>query len=499
MRSEKEKAYLAYKEKNNAYRLMINTVDFDNQTIAQSMGSDYRENALAIITGESYTIETAAEYVTLIEELSKEDLGLEMNREILLAKRHLDAISCLSKEEVMEWSKLCSISFRHWVEAKKAKNYRLFENDLKELISFSKKIAYKRNPSKDPYDLYLDDFEEGMTKKDYDAFFNLIREELSPLVKKIALKQEEIDDSFLYLNYPIAKQKELSKKLIKFLNFDPSWGVLAISEHPFTSGFSTNDVRVTTAYNEHDISSNIYSIIHEVGHAFYEHQVKLEYEGMNLHTDISSGMHESQSRFFENYIGKRKSFIANIYPELQELFPEQLKDVSLDDFYRAVNHSRPSLIRTDADELTYPLHILVRYEIEKSIFDGTADLDHLDELWANKYEEYLGIRPSDDALGILQDVHWSDASFGYFPTYALGSALGAQLIKAMEKDIDIDKELEKGNFMAISSWLKDKIQRHGALYTFKEAVVNATGEEFNPQYYVDYLKKKYSELYHIED
>ena len=301
------------------------------------------------------------------------------------------------------------------------------------------------------------------------------------------------------MNYPIAKQKELSKKLIKFLNFDPSWGVLAISEHPFTSGFSTNDVRVTTAYNEHDISSNIYSIIHEVGHAFYEHQVKLEYEGMNLHTDISSGMHESQSRFFENYIGKRKSFIANIYPELQELFPEQLKDVSLDDFYRAVNHSRPSLIRTDADELTYPLHILVRYEIEKSIFDGTADLDHLDELWANKYEEYLGIRPSDDALGILQDVHWSDASFGYFPTYALGSALGAQLIKAMEKDIDIDKELEKGNFMAISSWLKDKIQRHGALYTFKEAVVNATGEEFNPQYYVDYLKKKYSELYHIED
>ncbi|MBQ1809637.1 MAG: carboxypeptidase M32, partial [Erysipelotrichaceae bacterium] len=220
--------------------------------------------------------------------------------------------------------------------------------------------------------------------------------------------------------------------------------------------------------------------------------------GTPLHHMISSGMHESQSRFLENYIGRRKAFLKGLYPKLQEYFPEQLGNVSLDAFWRAVNASRPSLIRTQADELTYPLHILIRYEIEKSIFKGTADLEHLNTLWNEKYKEYLGVEVPDDGAGILQDVHWSGASFGYFPTYALGSAIGAQLLHAMEKDVNIDEALEKGEFSKITDWLKEHFQQYGARYTFKEAVVKATGEEFDPHYYIDYLKKKYRTLYGLD-
>ena len=447
--------------------------------------------------GEEFSLETDPKFVEAVQVLSKCDLGKEKNREVALTKKYLENQIVFSKEESMAFDLATMEAFDAWEKAKHTNNYKLFEPHLIKLIELSKKRAIKRNPKMDAYDLYLDDYEEKMAKKDYDKFFSLIKKELLPLIKKVNDNQDRVDDSFLYKYYPRDKQELFMKELIKYLGFDSSWGYMGVSEHPFTNGFSENDVRITTAYDEHNITACIFSIIHEVGHAYYEHQVDHKYQGTMISRMISSGMHESQSRFNENYLGRRKAFWVKLYPRLQYYFPENLKNVSLDDFIRAINASRSSLIRTDADELTYPIHILIRYEIEKGLFDGTISTKNLNKTWNKKYEEYLGIKVPNDTKGILQDVHWSGASFGYFPTYALGSAIGAQLLNTMEKKIRIDELLSNGKFVQIEKYLKDNLQKYGALYDYQTLLLKVTKEKFNPKYYVNYLKKKYKELYRI--
>ena len=494
-KEEMIKKYKDYQDRVNAYGLLLNTAYFDKETIAPVKGNQYRNKMLNIMSGESYMIETNPEMIKLVDELSKIDLGEDLNRDVYLSKKALESISKFSKEEIMEFDLACSNSFDAWIDAKGKNDYRLFEEHLKKLIDLSKMRANRRNDKVEPYNVMLDDFEEGMTIKKYDEFFNLVKRELIPLIKQVS--EKHIDDSFLYKYYPKEKQVLFNQELLKYINFDSSWGYMGVSEHPFTNGFSKYDVRITTSYDEHNIASNIFSVIHETGHAHYEHNVLEKYEGTNIKKCISSGMHESQSRFLENYIGKRKSFWLNLYPILQDLFKENLNDVSLDDFIRAINVSKPSLIRTEADELTYPIHILIRYEIEKGIFDGSVSCDNLNEVWNQKYKEYLGIDVESDTEGILQDIHWSSASFGYFPTYALGSAFGAQFIRQMEKDIDIDKSLEENKFGGIVDYLRDNIQFDGALHNFDYILNRATHESFNPSYYIEYLKNKYKNLYNL--
>jgi len=488
--------YEAWQEKMNSYRLLLTTASFDNETVAPRAGTDYRNRALSFISGEAHDIATDDQVyeaiVTLLNDCDDEDL----KRRLTLDKKGLDSERVMSKEEAVAFSLAQMESFDSWQNAKQNNDYASFEPHLLKLIDYLKLFASRRNPEANPYDVYLDDYEEGMSREDYDEFFKVVKEELAPIVKAVAEKKDYIDTSFLHKYYDEDRQSKFAKDVLKFINFDKSWGYMGVSEHPFTSNFSLNDVRITTHYDENDVSSSLYSIIHEVGHAYFMHQVKEEYGGTSLETDISSGMHESQSRFLENYVGRRESFLANVYPQLQSYYPDELGNISLNDFYKAVNASAPSLIRTQADELTYPFHVLIRYEIEKMIFDGSYE-GKLNELWKDKYKEYLGVEVPNDSLGILQDVHWSGGSFGYFPTYALGSAMGAQLLNTMEKTIDIDAELNKGNFKVITDWLKENLQQYGARYSFKETVKRICNEDFDPHYYTDYLKKKYSELYNL--
>ena len=494
-KEEMIKKYKEYQDKVNAYVLLLNTTYFDKETIAPVKGNQYRNKMLNIMSGESYMIETNPEMIRLVDELSKIDLGEDLNRDVYLTKKSLESISKFSKEEIMEFDLACSNSFDAWIEAKNKNDYKLFDGHLKKLIELSKMRANRRNDKEIAYNVMLDDFEEGMTIDKYDEFFDLVKKELIPLIKEV--NKKHIDDSFLYKYYPKDKQVLFNKELLKYINLDSSWGYMGESEHPFTNGFSKYDVRITTSYDEHNIASNIFSVIHETGHAHYEHNVLEKYEGTNIRKCISSGMHESQSRFLENYIGRRKSFWLNLYPILQDLFKENLGDVSLDDFIKAINVSKSSLIRTEADELTYPIHILIRYEIEKGIFDGCISTDNLNEVWNQKYKEYLGIDVLSDTEGILQDIHWSSASFGYFPTYALGSAFGAQFIRQMEKDIDIDKLLSENKFNEIVDYLRDNIQFDGALHNYDYILNRATHESFNPNYYIEYLKNKYKNLYNL--
>ena len=498
----KKEAIKNYKEclkKINAYYLMLSTAYYDKQTIAPKAGNKYRNEMFAIMSGEAFMVQIDPKYIESVNYLNSIELPFEFKREITLVKKSLDSITRFSKEDVMEYDLACSDSFDAWEKGKQTNNYALWAPKLLKIIELSKKRAKIRNPKKDAYDLYLDDYEEGMTRKDYDKFFNNIKEKLVPVIKQINNKQEEVDDSFLYKYYPKEKQEKFIKEaLLPFLGFDSSWGYMGVSEHPFTSGFHNGDIRTTTSYDEYNVASSIFSVIHETGHAFYMHQVDKKFEGTSIEGGISSGMHESQSRFFENYLGRRKSFWITLYPKLQKIFPENLGYVDVDQFVRAINASRSSLIRTDADELTYPLHILIRYEIEKGIYDNKVDLNNLNKLWNKKYKEYLGVDVPNDTKGILQDIHWSDGSFGYFPTYALGSAIGAQLLHKMEKDIDIDDILSKGQFKKITNYLKNNLQKYGALYDYNKLLEMATGEKFKSKYYIDYLTKKYKKLYKIK-
>ena len=400
-------------------------------------------------------------------------------------------------EELVEYSILISKSQNIWAEAKVNNNYSLFKSTLKEIIDFNKRyVKYLETENLKGYDVLLDIYEEGMTKEKYDKFFSLLKEEIVPLVKQI--KEKNINKDILSGRlFDVNKQKEFADYLMDVMCFDKSRGLIKESEHPFTSGYGTTDVRITNHYYEDLLISGIFSCIHELGHATYEQQSNPTLDSTLLGGGASMAMHESQSRFYENIVGRSYNFWVSHYPKLKSIFSEELKDVSLDDFYRYINNVECSLIRTEADELTYPLHIMVRYEIEKLIIESDVDVDKLPAIWNNLYKEYLGIDVPTDKEGILQDIHWAGGSFGYFPTYALGSAYGAQMLESIKKDLDFEKEIGKENLKQINEWLKNKIHNFGSTKTPDELLNISTGESFDAKYYVEYLKNKFSKIYSL--
>jgi carboxypeptidase Taq len=358
------------------------------------------------------------------------------------------------------------------------------------------KFAGYYNPDLAPYDALLNEYEEGLTMETLDKFFSQLRSAIVPLLEKI-VKAEPIDNSFLFKPYPIEKQKELAAYLMQVLDMDRNYCAISESEHPFTSGFNNKDVRITTHYYEDAPTFAMYSTIHEGGHAIYEMDCDDCYNYTVLSGGASMGIHESQSRFYENLIGRSKAFTHFLFPKLKELFPEQLEGVDAEQFYRAVNKVEPSLIRTEADELTYCLHIMVRYEIEKQLISGKLKVKDVPATWNKLYKEYLGIDVPDDTNGCLQDVHWAGGSIGYFPSYALGSAYGPQMLACMEKEVgEIYTDVAKGDLTKARHWLQEKIHRFSALYKPGELFEKCCGK-FDAKYYVDYLTEKYTALYNL--
>lgn len=489
--------YKEYNNKCNAYNLALTTMYFDNSTIAPINGSEYRIQMMSFLSGELFDYQTSKENIDKLNEMNQMDLGEVMNKEIKLVLKNLNKIALLPKAFYINMQQVYSLGEIAWRKAKQENNYSLFKDQLKEIVDITKQAYTYYNTHDNLYDAMLDDYETGMNMQKYDEFFNVIKERLVPFVKKVINSPYQIDDSILHLHYDSTSQAKVMDTLKEYMGFNKDNCYMGESEHPFTCGFSLHDVRITTKYIEDSLTSSIFSIIHEYGHALYELNTSKELEGLQLGSYKTSGMHESQSRFLENYIGKRASYWINNYPKVQNIFQSQLKDVSLEEFVKMINVSKPSLIRTEADELTYPLHILIRYELEKEMINGEVDFDHLDELWADKYEQYLGIRPTSAKEGILQDIHWSSGSFGYFPTYALGSAFSAQFFKAMQEDIDIDDALKNNHFEIIENWLKDHIHCHGGLYTAQEIFNKVCKQPFDANVYIDYLIDKYSKLYDI--
>ncbi len=495
----KEELLKKYEEwvlKMSAYQMALAIIGVDKQTVAPKAGNEYRDLRTSILSGEAFSIQTDPEMKDVLEALLKEDIDGDTRRAVELYYKEMMNIMSIPKDFFVEHSNLVNESYNAWLEAKTKDDYSIFAPYLAKVIEDSKKIYSYRNSTESLYNQMLDDFEPGMNEEKYDQFFNKVKERLVPLIQKV-VNAKQVETDFLYQNYPVEDQKAFSKELLKYLHFDEEWGYQNETEHPFTSWTCENDCRTTTKYLPNNLPSAILSTVHEVGHATYEHDIDPKYDGMILSNGVSSGMHESQSRLFENYLGRTVSFWKANYPTLLKYFPKQLEGISVEKYVDAINASTPSLIRTEADELTYPMHILIRYEIEKGLFNGTIPVEKLNETWNKMYKEYLGVDVPNDRDGILQDVHWSDGSFGYFPTYALGSAFSAQFMKAMRKDIDVDKLLENNQFDEIIAWLKEHIHQYGCRYTADEIMLKATGEPFNPDYYLDYLEDKYTKLYNL--
>ena len=305
------------------------------------------------------------------------------------------------------------------------------------------------------------------------------------------------DDSFFKKHFVAADQESFSRYALEKIGYDFEAGRLDVSTHPFTIELGVGDIRITTRYLENEFRSALFSCIHEGGHAIYEQDIPASLVGTALGHGVSMGIHESQSRFYENLIGRSREFWMYFLPETKKRFP-QFDGVSLEAFYRGINTVEPSLIRVEADELTYSLHVIIRFEVEQAIFNGNAEVGDLPALWNSKYKAYLGIEPGNDAEGVLQDMHWSGGSFGYFPSYALGNLYGAQFLHTLKKDIsDIYAHIAAGDFSPLHGWLKDNIHVHGAIYEPGVLVKKVTGEPLNAQYFIDYLNQKYSEIYEL--
>ena len=476
-------------------------ISWDGATFAPEKSVEGRAMASSILSGEIHKLTTGEDTVKLVEELKKiDDLEQKDRRAVEVFAREVRKLTCIPADEVMAYAKLQAESEQIWVKAKTDNDYKLFAPYLEKLIAFQKKFAKYIDPDAKVYNTLLDDYQEGLTMDTLDEYFAEVEKTVVPLNAMVAKsemtpKVKDIKERINAKGFDEEGQKKLVDELFKLQGLPEDRCKIAVSEHPFTSGPNCNDVRYTVAYHEDNLASAIYAALHEGGHAMYELGVNHDYIFTPLEGGASMTMHESQSRIYENNISRSKAFNKYIYKLAKDIFPKQFEDISAEDFYLYCNASSPSLIRIEADELTYSLHIMIRYYIERMIFEDGVDVMDLPEIWNKKYQEYLGILPPNDTKGVLQDVHWSFGLFGYFPTYSLGTACSAQFEAKMREEIEYDAALESGDLTPITNWLRDNVHKYGKLLIDDEILKSATGKSFDPKDYTKYLKEKYTRIY----
>lgn len=430
-----------------------------------------------------------------IRETSLPDREQRRLKEIWRDYHHAAA---LPSEFVEEVSKHASQSQQLWVKARKANDFSMFQPSLEKTVEYKHREIGYLGALDTPYDTLLDQFEPHMTSAKVTELFDEIRARLVPLIRDIQQVKGRVDNTILKKTYPVAQQWDFGVDMLKVMGFDLNFGRQDKSAHPFTTSTHPTDVRVTTRLFENDLKSALLSTLHEGGHGLYEQGLPVDEAANPFGEAISLGIHESQSRLWENLVGLSRPFWTFAYPKLQGYFPEQLNGVSEENFYRAMNCVQPSLIRVEADEATYNLHIMVRYEIEKLIINENYPVSKLPELWNDKMEEYLGVRPDKDANGVLQDVHWSFGAMGYFPTYSLGNLYSAMWYNQAKLEIGgLDEKIATGDLQPLREWLREKIHRHGRSITARELVKAVTGKELSAKPFLDYLDEKYRGIYEL--
>jgi carboxypeptidase Taq len=494
-----EKNFLDYVKKMAAYGEALSLIYWDLRTGAPKKGAAQRSEVIGVLSSEVFNMSTSEEMASYIARLSNEQNLSEITRKMLEeCRKDYDRNKKIPAEEYREYVILQSKAETVWEEAKAKSDFEMFKPYLEKLVKTTKSFIEYWGYEGNKYNTLLDMYEPGVTVEVLDQVFGDLRKKIVPLVQQISSSTEKPETGFLFRHFPKEKQRAFSLEILEQMGYDFDAGRLDETVHPFAMGLNPGDVRVTTKYDESDFRTAVFGTIHEGGHALYEQNISEDLVGTPMSSGTSMGIHESQSLFYENFVGRNYSFWKHNYSLLQDYSEGQFSGVDVEDFYRAVNESKPSLIRIEADELTYPLHVMVRYEIEKGLFNDEIEVKDLPQIWNDKYEQYLGIRPENDAVGVLQDVHWAGGSFGYFPSYALGYMYAAQFKHAMLKDLpDYEELLVQGNLQPIKEWMTEKVHKHGKMKKPLEILTDVTGEGLNAQYLVDYLYDKYSKVYQL--
>ncbi|MBE6835045.1 MAG: carboxypeptidase M32 [Ruminococcaceae bacterium] len=487
----------ALQKKLSAYEHAMGVIYYDGSTTAPKGTAENRAQSLSVLSEEVYKYSTSENTVELLEFLdsNKDELNEKEKRMVYLLLKDLREMKKIPMEEYIEYEQLLVLADDVWHKAKEESNFELFCPYLEKIFEFNKKFAKYVEPEKDPYEYCLSKYEEGLTKATLDEFFKKLRDSIVPLLKRIS-EVEQVDDSIRHGFFAEKDQEAFSYFLMEAIGLDLDHVGLSTTEHPFTTSLGSHlDERITTHYFEDDFACSMYSVIHEGGHALYDTGSARDLAFTVLDGGTSMSIHESQSRFYENIIGRSKPFCEYIFPYLCKFFPEQMKGRTAEELYKAVNKAEPSLIRTEADEVTYSLHVMIRYELEKRVMAGEIEVKDLPKEWNRMYKEYLGIDVPDDKHGVLQDSHWSGGLVGYFPSYALGNAYGAQFLDKMKKTVDVDKCVAEGNLKPINDWNRENIWVHGSLYTPQQILDRVLGEKFNADYYIEYLNNKCKDVY----
>lgn len=472
-------------------------ISWDMQTKMSKKAVEQRSGMIEYLSGEMFTLKTSNNMGVLTEALMEvsDELNEADRAMVKLAKKEYDETKKIPENRYREFVVATAISGNAWHEAREKDDFAIFKPHLKKIIDFKREFVDYWGYENNKYNTLLNQFEEGLNVEKLDRTFDEVKVGVIELLDNIKKSGKVINKNFLYGDFDKKSQEKFSKFVVSKLGYDFDAGRVDESVHPFTTSFGNKDVRITTNYTNKELTYALFSSIHEGGHGIYEQDIPDEFVWTGLDSALSMSIHESQSRFYENLIGRSKEFWEYFMPYAKYEF-EELKDVSIEEFYEAINVVAPSLIRTEADELTYNLHIIIRYEIEKELINGTLDIDEVKEAWDSKYEEYLGVRPKCDSEGILQDIHWSDGSFGYFPSYSLGNLYGAQMLHKMKEDyVNLFEDIKNGKFEGLHNWLKDNVHKHGAIYSPSELIKLITGEDLKAKYFLEYINDKYSKIY----
>lgn len=486
-----------------SYHEAVALMHWDLRTGAPKKGAQGRSETIGVLMTEAFRLQTSEEMGKLLTYLNSPTVFAELDevkqRIITVTQEEYDRSVKIPPHKYQEYTELTALAETLWEDFKEQGDYAGFEPYLAQIVEKTGEFIDYWGPKATRYDTLLHLYEPDLTVEKLDEVFGQLRDRLVPLVEEIKKASTEPQASFMNQLFDKAQQEKFGLFMLEQIGYDFEAGRVDESVHPFEITLNQGDVRITTQYLQDDVTFALFSSLHEGGHALYEQNVSSELAGTPLGEGASMGIHESQSRLWENFIGRSHEFWTRYYGDLQQHFPEQFKNVTVDDFYKAVNRVENSLIRIQADELTYNLHIIIRYEIEKQLFNEGLSVSELPKVWNEKYKTYLGLTPPNDSLGVLQDVHWSGGSFGYFPSYALGNMYAAQIVNTMRKQLpEFDELIAEGNFAPIKEWLTEQIYKYGKSQKPAEIIKRVTGEELNPNYLADYLEQKYKAIYGLK-
>ena len=473
-------------------------LQWDQETYLPPKGAQHRGQQISTLSELAHQLFSADSLGGLLQELlAKGDLDVFQKRNVELTLEDYTKAKKYSSAFVRQLSEQINKTFHAWIEARKQNSFKTFESDLNELVKLKREESQILGYKGHPYNAHLNEYEKGATVELIDKTFDNLLPQLKDLLDKIAA-QPQVDDHFLKQHFGKEAQWDWGMHLLKELHFDFEAGRQDKSEHPFSTSFGPHDVRVTTRIDEGDFNNMTWSCIHEAGHALYEQGLPPEHYGLPLGEACSYSIHESQSRLWENNVGRSLPFWQHYYPQLQQRFREQLGQNVTFSFYKAINKVQPSLIRTEADEITYHFHVYIRYQLEKSLLDGSLTTADIPQFWNEQYKKYLNVTVPDDKNGCLQDVHWSHGSFGYFPTYSLGSFYATQFFAQATKVLpNLSAGIGRGDMQPLLQWLRTEIHSKGRFYTSEQLCRQVTGEGLQVQYFMDYLLEKYTSIYNL--